>query len=1423
MKFREIINKILSAIAVVTMLNTASETHASPQPAFIDNYNVGYVTAREGLANNNLDDIFKDSDGFLWIAFTGGGLSRFDGYDFVNFSPNSQRYHIKSGFVKNVVEDKFHRLWVASEGGLDVIDLSTLTDGTPKGADSLLTDISENNILSVYCDTKGKIWLNTDSDIHCIKFNDRGEIITSATMPCRGNSHMGLIARDVEENGSVWIGISGTVNRVTLDHNGKLSTSRISENLTALPDVEYFSDFVARENEVWISTDRGLYRYDTVKDLVKHYVHESGNETSLSQNFLTDIAVTGDKQLLIASLRGLNIYNPLKDCFERMHNELNNQFINMILTDGETILIATEGGGINRLTPRRLNYSFYKNQPNNPESLSPNPVNAIAYGSDGSLFAGTVEGGLNRRLPHKRGFIHYTVADGILSHNSVSALAIDNEDRLWVGTWGGGIDVLFAHSPEIVLNHIHELDISGAKLSYIGSLIYDPKNYGMWIGSNQGLLFYDCNDGQLSSIIAPVDNSHMYGFIGAAIDSNNLLWEGCAAGLLSIDLNNRKPDGTFPYTIRPYKLDDPESKTAEHVSCIFEDRDKTLWIGSSGHGIYKRIISNGKEHFINYTTDNGLANNTVKGIIQDESGKIWVTTVSGLSCLKPGEEHFISYTCPDELPDDQFYWNATYKTPDGKLLLGTTCGLLEINPDNIYERISPSPRIVFTQLYVANQPVTSTDSGIIDGDISNVSTVRIHESDKSVSLKFAALDYGDNSDAIYSYMLEGFDRDWITVDNNRRYAAYTNLPPGTYRLLVRYAPDHTSAFSDPAIMTIKVKPYFYRTTWFICLAALILVLIIFGVYRSRIKELTLQRQLLTSEVARQTSELAEQKSVAENHVIELAEQNRILTDQNNEILRQKAKLSEMNEQVKTMTMDRISFFTNITHEFRTPITLIIGPIERALKLSTNPKVIEQLHFVERNSKYLLSLINQLMDFRKVEAGKIELSQSLGYFPTFINGLVDTFRQLVDDRHITIRRVLRLPHREFVYDEEALRKVITNLLSNAIKFTPDGGSITVYAAAKENADDEKAGTLYLCVSDSGEGIAESEIPRIFDRFFQGGSELKYPLAGTADTGIGLYLCRNIVELYGGTITARNNHRAGCSFRVVLPIQAFGDEIVNEDRKEDNKPAKPLPQETDQNASSITILVVEDNNDMRKYIRTILQDHYTVIEATNGADAIHILMEQNVDFIISDLMMPVMDGVELSRHVKENFAISHIPFLMLTAKTASESRIESYRIGVDDYLLKPFDEDVLLARIEGILRNRRRMHLNFNKEMDVNLLEIANESRDKKFIDQVMEVIKSNYTNSYFEVGDFAEALGISRSLLNKKLQSLLGQSASQFVRNYRMNIARELILKNRVTKAMNISEIAYEVGFNDSKYFTRCFTKQYNITPSAMLNGDSDIQ
>lgn len=1393
------------------------------QERFADRYNITYITMNNGLPHNFIDDLYKDSRGFLWVSTAGGGICRYDGYEFVNYHPNTPHCKLKSNFIRNVCEDNFQRLWLVSEGGTDIIDLRTLKNVVPYDPKGMLSKILEYPATRVIKDTKGRIWLHCAHDLHRIEFNEKGEVKALYTLHPIVLNGPDIALHDIDEDGDIWMGLNGELQKISLNRQGELTATPIAEPLK-LEAETYISDFLSKENEIWISTDRGLFRYSKSGNVIKQYLHDSADPHSLSQNYLTDLAITNDKQLIIATLRGINIYNPMTDDFERMGcdspanegNLLSSNFINCILTEGDHIWFGTETGGINLLNPRRLSIRTYRHHKENPSSLSPNPVNAIYKDKYGTLWVGTVEGGLNRKEQDSERFTHYTREHGGLSHNSVSALTADRDDRLWIGTWGGGINLLDLKAPQKVLKIISSQTTGGFPIDFIGALIYDPINNGIWIGANQGLYFYDIAQEKVVSPLTDKVSKSIHGCIGSIIDRKGMLWIGCLEGVYCIDLHSRSANDEFQYRHLNYKLDDPASGLIEKITCFYEEQDGTLWLGSNGYGIYKRLVDGqGKETFISYNTTQGLPNNSVRGLLGDGSGNIWIGTNNGLSCYTPTENRFINYTKQDGLPDTQFYWNASYRSSHEQLYFGSVSGLVAIESNRPTGSLPPA-KIRFTRLRIGNEEILP-GSEYLPQDVAVTKELCLHEKEKSFSLEFSALNFESGNAAIYSYRLLGFDDKWIQVPGNRRFASYTNLPPGNYTLQVRYTRDGENEGENCTELKITIVPYFYKNWWFI-LSALALILIgIWQFYQWRIRTLKHQKEYLHRTVEERTHELEQQKHLLENQTEELSRRNRMLTQQNEKITKQKAQLIRMSRKVQELTLDKISFFTNITHEFRTPITLIIGPIERALKLSSNPQVIEQLNFVERNSKYLLSLVNQLMDFRKVESGKLEIVKTRGNFLKFIDSIITPFEVFAGERKITLKRYYRMDMPDILYDEEAMRKVITNLLSNAIKFTPNGGTVSLYISSLPVADGQPK--LYICVKDTGSGIPEEDLNRIFNRFYQSQNQVKYPVYGQAGTGIGLYLCKRIVQMHGGEIKALNNRHSGCSFRILLPLQTEnekdGKTFVIDHSDTETMPAESpdAPKEKE----ALTILVVEDNPDMRGYIHSILREQYNVLEAANGEDALHILNSQPVDFIISDLMMPVMDGIELSRRVKDTFAISHIPFLMLTARTSQEARLESYRMGVDEYLLKPFDETLLLARIQNILENRKRYQRKFTLNMDVEVLNMEEESGDKKFLNQVMEVIKEHYKNSYFEVSDFSEAVGVSKSLLNKKLQSLIGQSAGQFIRNYRLNIARELILKNRETKNMNIAEIAYEVGFNDPKYFTRCFTKYFNTTPSSLLN------
>ncbi|MDR2058109.1 MAG: response regulator [Dysgonamonadaceae bacterium] len=1351
-----------------------SVVHA--QGTFADRYNITYITMDNGLLHNFVDNIYKDKRGFLWIATSGGGLSRYDGYEFIHYNTTTNPVKLKSNFIRGAVEDRFNRLWIVSEGGIDILSLASLQLTLPGDRTGLLERLTDCSAVGVICDSKGCIWCYCGDTLYKIRFDKKGDVEEIHTLPSVLLNIPVIALDDIDEDGNIWAGLENSVCKLSEDENGQLKAVPVAQSLVLGQDI-IISVFQLKENEVWIGTDQGLIRYNKNSGQVKKYNHERNRARTLSQSHVTDLAITQDKQLLVSTLRGINIYDPINDGFELItHNNssqgssLNSNFVNCILVDDDRIWIGTETGGINKMTPGKLSIRNYIHSNDNPAGLSDNPVNSVYEDAKGYLWVGTVEGGLNRKEPDSECFTHYTAESAsALSHNSVSAITADSLGRLWVGTWGEGVSIFDINHPESrAVQYISSHNNPGFSINFVGSLCYDTLNNGMWIGCNPGIFFYDLSAGRL---MMPFDGDvagNIYGVIGSVIDRKNRLWMGCMNGMYVIDLHSRSDKG-FSYRYFPYKLDHPDSHMIEKITCFCLSADGTLWLGSNGYGIY-RFVPDEKNFgvFIAYTTEQGLINNNIKGILEDREGCLWITTNNGISRFDPSNNRFTNYTKEDGLASNQFYWNAYCRSKKGILYFGSLSGLTVIDPNrNSAQR--NAYKVMLTKLWVANKDIIP-DKRYIDSDISMAETLRLHESDKSFSLEFSALNYEPHVSAVYSYRLVGFDDEWIDVPASRRFASYTNLSEGKYTFQVKYIPEGLDAEKVPVTkLTVIVRPYFYKTPLFIL--SIIMTLVCSAVYWYKRRIFTLKKQHL-----------------------------------------------EMGKKIDELTIDKLSFFTNITHEFRTPITLIIGPIERALKLSTNPKVIEQLHFVERNSKYLLSLVNQLMDFRKVESGKLEIVKVKENFLKFLDAIVFPFEAFAENRHIQIRKYYRLSSPEFFFDQDAMQKVITNLLSNAVKFTPDGGNVGIYVTSFFDKEIRKE-KLFVGIKDTGTGIAEEDIDKIFNRFYQSKNHVKFPVYGQSGTGIGLYLSKRLIQLHGGSIAARNNRKTGATFYLALPVSV--EEKMPEANKSIALPANDVSEKEVTvrfSPGKQTILIVEDNKDMRDYIQSILSDSYNTLEAGNGEKALSILSESHVDFIISDWMMPVMDGLELSRRVKENFSISHIPFLMLTAKTAQEAHLESYRTGVDGYLSKPFNEELLLARIANILENRKRYQQQFALNMNIQALHIEEESSDKKFINKALEIVKANYKDSYYESIDFIEAMGVSKSLLNKKMHNLIGQSIGQFIRNYRLNIAYELIEKNRITKNMNISEIAYEVGFNDPKYFTRCFTRRFNITPSSLLEG-----
>ena len=795
-------------------------------------FNVSYLNMAAGMPNNFADDIFQDSYGFVWISTHGGGLVRYDGFNYMNFNLGSSGISLRSNSCRNVYEDHFKRLWIAFEEGPQVLDLKTMQPVIPpcenEKVEAQLNKALKNLCTRMYCDAKGNLWMVSFNLLTRISFNEKGEVnrVLSISYPYKAPD-LGLC--DVYRNGTVVMCNNGVVSEFSVQNN-RLAAKNISSMFLPL-DYRYAGAVISYHGKIWLGTNRGLY------NSAKQEFHASGTVHSLQHEVVTSLAITEDDKLLVGTLCGVDIIDDKTGTIEHWNcssvNPLSSNFVNSLLAKDGQIWVGTETGGITKLAPRQLQLEFFKHDAANPASLSPNAVNAMYAAPDGTLWVGTVEGGLNALAPGSRNFTHYTMANSGLPHNSVSTLAADNRGNLWIGTWGTGIAVMNLQQPgriiPLVVDAKHQ-----PFLNFAGVLVYDPINDGMWLGTNDGLFFYDLKRQQL---IEPFRGClNVRGCIGSLITRDGKLLMGCVQGMVEINLKSRIPGkGDFAVKYHQYKLDDPKSGVIDKILSFCLAKDGKIWLGSNGYGLYcYNYNKEGKTYVKSFTTNNGLANNTVKGIVEDNQGMLWIATDNGLSIFNPKTETFSNYSRKDGLLSSQFYFNGAIRDAKGKIYLGTDEGLMAVTGVN--HAVHNAARLRFTELLVDNQPVFA-GSDYLDDDISIAKRLCIHESDKSFTIFFSALNYGNDSQGVYLYRMKGYENDWVQLQPGQHSVRYSTLPAGSYQFEVKYIPSFDSDKEQVISVDIKVTPYFWKSWWFVSLMVIAFIAFLLYIYTSRLEKM----------------------------------------------------------------------------------------------------------------------------------------------------------------------------------------------------------------------------------------------------------------------------------------------------------------------------------------------------------------------------------------------------------------------------------------------------------------------------------------------------------------------------------------------------------------------------------------------------------
>jgi signal transduction histidine kinase/ligand-binding sensor domain-containing protein/DNA-binding response OmpR family regulator len=1064
---------------------------------------------------------------------------------------------------------------------------------------------------------------------------------------------------------------------------------------------------------------------------------------------------------------------------------------NMVLSlkaDKSDALWVGSNQGLNRILLNKKKFNHYdlnKINRNQSEDFVINTIHQSDHDGQDYFWIGTNNGliKLDRKTLKYKYFRNDPANSNSLSHNEVLSIIEDNDGNLWIGTKGGLNKFNPVHERFTVYKH--DLKTRFGLINNVVGALYKDNIGDLWVGTSGGLATFERDAEKFISY----DYSIITAICGSGNDGDRAIWSGTSKGLVRFDIGKRS---TMSYQ---NALNQPYSLSNNIVTCLYKSNQKgkeILWIGTRG-GLNKLVLPaplglvKGEQGpvFIRYTVKDGLPSNLICGISEDDFGNLWISTDNGLSKFNPKTQTFLNFGENDGLQNGKYLPNVYYKNIKGEMHFVGTKGITSFFPDSLKYNLK-IPRVAITDFRIFDESVKINPEGLSLGDeyylskdISRTDEIRLAYDKNDLSFEFSALDFQNPQKNKYAYKMEGFDDEWIYTNANRRFANYTNLNPGQYVFKVKGTNNDGVWNEAGTSLKIIILPPWWRTGWAYIIYGL---LILTALYILRRYELNRQRLRLESE--------------------------------------------------KYQEIDRMKsrFFANISHEFRTPLTLIKGPIQQMLSGDFTENAKKQFRMILRNSNRLMQLINQLLDLSKLDSGEMVLRTSQEDIVPLVNGLTQSFESLAKQKNIDLQFQSSEDEIIAYIDRDKFEKIIINLLSNAFKFTPEGGKVSVSINLPTPQSPPGRGSkgvgysspfLEIAISNSGPGISSDQLDKIFDRFYQADDSSVRRHEGT---GIGLSLTKELVELHHGEIKAESEPGKATTFTVCLPLgknHLHPDEILetpteiaseidtgliestftyeSETETTTHQPAK----------DSSTLLIVEDNADMRSYMRESLESIYKIIEAENGEEGIRQSLENSPDMIISDVMMPKMDGFQFCTEIKKDERTSHIPVILLTAKASGESKIEGLETGADDYLTKPFDTRELQVRINNLIEQRKRLQKKFQKEIAVSPRDIAVTSIDEKLVQRAIDVVEKNISDPNFDTALMAKEIGISRMLLNTKLKALTGLPTGEFIRTLRLKRAAQLLQQGYG----NVTQVAYDVGFQSLSYFAKAFREQFGKSPS----------
>jgi len=1347
--------RIISVIHLLFLLHLQLAAQNSES-----NYIHQYST-EQGLSSNTIFGILQDKYGFIWIS-TEEGLNKFDGKDFTQFAVNKGRYALSHNYAQTLLLTHDGNIWAGTTNGLNIYDYKS---------DSIIQVRKDTKPLhlvynDITCLAQGidsnRIWIGTYGD--AINYYDNQtkrfyklQLPTTHSFPQPVN----VVSVLEDDNNRLWIGTQ---------HDGIYQYHLEKKNLIKynLPENASTIRTIYQDNfrRIWIGTSEGCYLFNETKQTPEKLNYPlSLSETSINA-FREDkngkIWIGTELFLMSFDARSFSLTEKFsyRTLFQqKFSSNIDCTNINALFVDRDNnIWVGTTWGGVSMLEATTAKFKLIKNNSGKKKDLPAYSIASLCQDKKGNLWIGVDGGGVFTMNLQNEELSRYQL-DEKQYGKYFKVVAIDSDENLWFGTYKNGLLKKKKNGvqPEVFKKEEHKNSLPDNEIT----CIFESKDKTLWIGTNNGLAKYDKVNNRFIRIEIP---RKLITILSIAETSDGTIWLGTHGEyVLSYD---PKTD-VLKYNALPFD--------ARIVSDILVYND-SIWLATSGNGLSVYDYKTKKSR--TFTETHGLASNYISSLLRDLKGRIWLGTNKGISRLIPETGEIQNYNSQDGVQALKFAGKSAIKLSDGRMAFGGFGGINIFDP-MLVDKNDKCPEVIFTKLLISNTVINPSDDSKkqspLKENITLSNRIELNYDQSIFTLEFIGINYNATQKINYSYILEGSDSRWNNIGNQNS-VTLRNLNPGKYWFKVKASsPDNVWSDQNIRSILILIKPPFWKTWWAYMLYFLVTMGILYFMW-----------QYATIRVR------------SSNHLkIERAKRD---------------KEEELHQ-------EKLQFFTNLSHEFRTPLTLIISPLEKMYQdeVSENKKL--HLKLMLQNAKRLLNMVNQLLDFRKAERGQMKLKVRQHDMVGAINEIILSFNELRVHKNIQLDFEFEQEVLLAWFDPEFLNKILFNLLSNAFKFTPDYG--TIYVSLHTDKDTQVDRKVYIAVANNGKGIHPDEIQYIFDRFYQGGEQSSIQ----EGTGIGLHLTRNLVELHHGTIEVESKPTVKTKFTIILPIDKDAyksSELLDEAQiqsdiaaEENSSNATDVPEKATIKAVKEhrkRILIVEDNQDIRIYIQSILASDYIIHEAGNGIVGLEMVALHDFDLIISDIMMPEMNGIEMCKQLKSSIETNHIPIVMLTAKSDIENRIEGLSIGADAYITKPFHPNHLIIQVAKLIETREMLKDRFSRRLslgEVQRTESNQESTDVLFLQKTISIILNKIMETEFNGDALAAELGISRMGLHRKIKALTDQSTGEFIRNIRLKKAYELLS----VPGKNISEVCYDVGFNSHSYFTACFNEMYKMTPS----------